>query len=299
MSDSKSSRQRKRYPVAIVRVLLSVLGSLPLSVSRKLAVVFAFLAWHFNTRAARTTLQNIEHCYPELDHEAQIAFARESLFHTACTFLEMPATWTRSLPTLKSWIREVHGEGLLRDGKANGSVLMLLPHFGNWEFLITYMATVTKYSCLYSPRRLYELDEMINRCRSRFGSEFLPVTHAGLRMLMKRLQAGGVFVVLPDQVPTVDGQAIDSTFRNKPIKTGMLPHSLLKRFDMKALSMVAERCHGGFNVYIEEINTEIYSEDASESIQALDHAIEKAIERDPAQYQWEYKRFRGSAEIYS
>ena len=174
---------------------------------------------------------------------------------------------------------------------------MILPHFGNWEILTTYMKSVAKYSCLYSPRRLYELDELINQCRGRFGSEFLPLTRAGFRALLTRIKEGGVVVLLPDQVPE-DGQSVISTFFGRSLKTGTLPHALLKRGDLLAVTMVAVRCQGGFNVHIQNVDEEIYSPDANVSIQALDHAIERVVELDPAQYQWEYKRFRGSAEIY-
>lgn len=292
-----ASTERKRYPVRTIRFLLKIFALLPLGVSRALAAIVAFLAWRLKTRAARTTIQNIEYCFGELSADEQQKLARRSLWHTACTVFELPAVWTGSYKRLQPWIKKVEGESILVEGIKNGSVLMLLPHFGNWEFLTTYMKSIAKYSCMYSPRRLYELDELINQCRGRFGSEFLPLTRDGFRTLLMRITEGGVVIVLPDQVPA-DGQAVTSTFLGRPIKTGTFPHALLKRGDLKAVTMVAVRCNGGFNVHIHDVEEDIYSLDAEVSIQALDRAIERIVDLDPAQYQWEYKRFRGSAEIY-
>ena len=292
-----ASNKHRRYPVRTVRVLLRVLALLPLRVSRGCAAFVAFLAWRFQTRAARTTIQNIAHCYGHLTPDDQLKLARESLRHTASTVFELPAVWTSSYARLSRWIKQVHGETLLKERIKNGSVLLILPHFGNWEVLTTYMHSIAKYSCMYSPRRLYELDELINQYRGRFGSEFLPLTKPGFRTLLGRIKAGGVVVVLPDQVPE-GGQWVTSLFLGRPIKTGTFPHALLKRGDMKALTMVAVRCNGGFNVHLQDVDEEIYASEAELSVKALDRAIERVVELDPAQYQWEYKRFRGSAEIY-
>ncbi|MCY4127768.1 MAG: hypothetical protein OXG15_00870 [Gammaproteobacteria bacterium] len=293
-----ASTEHKRYPVRAIRFLLKVFSWLPLRASRAFAALAGFLAWRLKTRAARTTIQNIEHCYGDLSAAEQQKLARRSLRHTASTVFELPAVWTSSYTRLNRWIKDVHGESILTDGIEKGSVLMLLPHFGNWEVLATYMKRIAKYSCMYSPRRLYELDELINQCRGRFGSEFLPLTRAGFRALLTRIRNGGVIVLLPDQVP-VDGQSVISAFLGRPLKTGTLPHALLKRGDLKAVTMVAVRCEGGFEVHIHDVEDDLYSQDAEVSIRALDRAIERIVELDPAQYQWEYKRFRGSAEIYS
>ena len=292
-----AAAERKRYPVRTIRLLLRVFACLPLRASRVLASGVASLTWHLKLRAARTTIQNIEHCYRELPTTEQRSLARRSLWHTACTVFELPAVWTSSYRRLQKWIRHVEGESLLTEGIQNGSVLLIVPHFGNWEFLSTYFNAITKYACMYSPRRLYELDELINQCRGRFGSEFLPVTRSGFRALVTRIREGGVVIVLPDQVPT-EGQSVTSRFLGQPLKTGTLAHSLLKRGGMKALCIVAERCKGGFNIHIQDVDEAIYSADADVSVQALDHEIERMVELDPAQYQWEYKRFRGCAEIY-
>lgn len=293
-----ASAKTKRYPVKTIRVFLRVFSWLPLRFVRWLGGCVAWVAWHSNARAARTTQQNIQHCYPELSNDEQLALARRSLRHTAYAILEMPAVWRSSHKRIKAWFQSVEGLDLLKKRVAEGSLLLIVPHFGNWEVLAAFFSEHTPYSCLYSPRRLYELDEFINECRSRFGAEFLPVTPPGLKKLVQRVQSGAVLLVLPDQVPN-EGRSVVSSFKNRPLNTGTLPHELLRRGNLKALVVAGMRCRKGFDVHIHEVDDEIYSDDAEVSARALDRAIEGVIELDPAQYQWEYKRFRGQAEIYS
>lgn len=288
----------RRYPVGLVRVLLRVFSWLPLFAIRGLGSCVGRLAVALKTRAATTTLQNLEHCYPELSTDERHALARRSLRHTAASICEMPAVWTSSFQRLHKWIREVHGEALLKERLAAGPVLMILPHYGNWEFLTTYLHPITTYTCLYSPRRLHDLERLISDRRSRFGGEFLPVTQAGLRQLMYRLRDGIPLIVLPDQVPN-EGRSVISEFRGRAIRTGTMPHELLRRGELSALTIVARRCRGGFSIHVQDVSANIYSADADQSVRALDQAIEAVVELDPAQYQWEYKRFRGVAEIYA
>lgn len=243
-------------------------------------------------------MQNIAYCYSELSASEQTKLAKRSLRHTAITICELPSVWLGRKKRLVRWIKAVEGLELLKKRISDGPVLLLLPHFGNWEYLEVFMSLVGKYTCTYSPRRMYELEQMIIGFRSRFGGEFLPVTNAGFRTLITRIRAGGVLIVLPDQVP-ISGNEVDSTLRGRRIRSGTFPHALLRRGKLQAMTMVALRCKGGFSIRLADVEEAVYAEDAETSIQAIDQEIDKIIELDPAQYQWEYKRFRGSAEIYS
>jgi KDO2-lipid IV(A) lauroyltransferase len=48
----------------------------------------------------------------------------------------------------------------------------------------------------------------------------------------------------------------------------------------------------GFDIFYDEPDPEIYSEDVAVSTAAMNRSIETLVRRDPAQYQWSYKRFK-------
>ena len=292
-----AANKSRNYPVRTIRILMRVLSWFPLSWMRGFAKSLAWVAWHSNARAARTTKQNIRYCYPDLSEAEQIELSKQSMYHTACAICEMPAVLRSSYPRLKKWIKSVEGEELLTQSLGNQPLLIVIPHYGNWEFCAAYLHEITDYACLYSPRRLYKLDEFILECRSRFGGEFLPVTFKGLREILRRLRDGKALIVLPDQVP-LQGSAAWSKFMNRPIRTGTLVHTLVTRSDLKVVVLSAKRCERGFDIHIHDASEAIYDSDVSKSTEALDQAIEDVVGLDAAQYQWEYKRFRGAADIY-
>ena len=58
----------------------------------------------------------------------------------------------------------------------------------------------------------------------------------------------------------------------------------------------------GFSITFTEAPIDIYSEQVEVSVTAMNGAIQKLVEKNPAQYQWEYKRFKkpaaGAKDLY-
>jgi KDO2-lipid IV(A) lauroyltransferase len=80
-------------------------------------------------------------------------------------------------------------------------------------------------------------------------------------------------------------------------------HRLLQRTDARAVLGAAVRCPGGFRVRFLEIDQQLHDPDPGASAAAMNRAIEELVRTDPAQYQWEYKRFKrqppGSPDLYA
>ena len=69
-------------------------------------------------------------------------------------------------------------------------------------------------------------------------------------------------------------------------------HRLIVRTRPKVLLCAAVRLPGGFGIRFTEADPSIGNSDALVSAAALNRSIEALIREDPAQYQWEYKRFK-------
>ena len=67
---------------------------------------------------------------------------------------------------------------------------------------------------------------------------------------------------------------------------------LLQRVDADVLIGAAMRVPGGFAIRIERVDDAIRSPKLAESARAMNAAVEDVVAWDPAQYQWEYKRYR-------
>lgn len=281
----------QQLAVVCTRGICLVLYPLPISALRGIGRVVGMLAARLNGRAARTTQTNFDLVYPHEDAVWRRRLAERSLEQTAMTAVEAVALWTWPLQRLGTLLRDVDGERLLRDRPAGRGALILVPHFGNWEFLGYYLGTLGPLAPLYERPKSAAADAILRAARERLGHAPAADSAGGLRHLVRWLRRGGVVAVLPDQVPTL-GAGVAAPFFGHEAFTMTLVGKLLKRLDVDVLVGMAMRVEGGFNVRLERMDPAIRDADPRRSAAAMNAAVEKVVARDPSQYQWEYKRFR-------
>lgn len=277
---------------ALLAGAIRALGWLPLAAGRRLAKPLAAALDWLGADAARITRINLAHCFPDLGEGELQALARESLAHTARLLFESGplAHWpARRLQGLM--VAETGREAIAEALSSGRGALVFVPHFGNWEFLCFALGAF-KFVALYDPPRMADLEAPLRRKRERFGAQLVPVAGpGGLRAVSKALQSGGLVCLLPDQVPHPRGGAF-APFFGQPALTMTLPHRLLQRTRPLALLGSARRVAKGFELAYQPLGDEIYAQDPQAFAAALNQAIEDLVRRDPAQYQWEYKRFK-------
>jgi Kdo2-lipid IVA lauroyltransferase/acyltransferase len=276
------------------------LALLPLSLLRLLGSFIGWIMWQTNSRAAQVTLENLSLCFPELSTQARAQLAQQSLRETAKTAMEAGAIWRNSWPWLQAKIVAYEGDEILRAKLAEGKgVLVLAPHHGNWEVVAPYLASVAHLTAMYQPLKTKAMDDLVLGGRSKLNISMAPTNRKGVMMLFKALQAGNIVGILPDQVPDKDAGGLVAPFFDQPALTMTLVQGLANRTGCKVCSCYAERVPGGFKLVVMDADESIYSEDSLTSVSGLNASVAACVRRAPAQYQWEYKRFRGLPEQYT
>jgi KDO2-lipid IV(A) lauroyltransferase len=281
-------------------LIFKLLALLPLCILRALGSAAGSLIWLLNGRAAKVTRENIALCFPELSPAEHIRLARQSLKETAKTAMEAGAIWRNSWQWLQGKIVAMEGDEILRAKLAEGKgVLVLAPHHGNWEVVAPYLASVANLTAMYQPLDNPKMDELVLAGRSKLNITMAPTNRKGVMMLFKALQGGTIVGVLPDQVPAAESGGQVAPFFGQPALTMTLVQGLIQRTGCAVCACYAERVEGGFKLVVIEADAQIYSEDPLTSVTGLNASVAACVRRAPAQYQWEYKRFRGLPEPYS
>jgi KDO2-lipid IV(A) lauroyltransferase len=97
--------------------------------------------------------------------------------------------------------------------------------------------------------------------------------------------------LLPDQVPP-EGMGAWAPFFGRPAYTMTLLPRLAERSGATVLFAYCERIGDlAFALRIEPAPAEIAADDTMVATTALNAAVERIARRDPAQYQWTYKRY--------
>jgi len=276
-------------------LLLHILAALPRGLLQRLGVLTGIANHRLNTIAAKVTRVNLGLCGQDPD------LSQKSLIETGKTLMETPAVWLGDPDRIDRWITRVEGESLLEEAiKEDRGLLMLLPHIGNWELFNIFYARYGKMTAMYQPPRRASLNRLLLDVRRRRGNEMVPADRRGLTRLFKALNEGATVVILPDQVPT-SGSYVP--FLGQQALTDELGVRLLQRTGARALGIfILRNAEGRFDVVIREPDPDIYSADMPTAMASMNQLIESGINLAPAQYQWEYKRFKarpaGAKKVY-
>ncbi len=283
----------------------AALMRLPWPWLRRAADAMAGCWYRLNLREARVARRNLEIAFPALMPGQRDTLLRDVIRTTARQALETLRLWTQPHRESLALIVETEGLALFEEALASGKgVIVAAPHYGNWELLNYWLAARTPLAILYKPPE------------SRIGEAFLRQVRAdsdrvtqvraegpAIRQLFKRLRDGGVVGILPDQQPK-GGDGEFAPFFGTQALTMTLLGRLAERSDAVVLFAYCERTDGAqakgdtpagaplFALRFDPAPPGIDSADPVTSVTALNQAVEAIARRDPAQYQWTYKRFK-------
>jgi KDO2-lipid IV(A) lauroyltransferase len=277
--------------------LAAAFGHLPWAWSNRIGDVIAVLWRALGARESRVARRNLELAYPQMDATARTRLCLAILRTTARQALETLRFWTRPHADNLALIRQAHGIELFDAAIAAGrGVIVAAPHYGNWELLNQWLATRTPLAILYRPPESAIGEAFLQRVRADDGGRVSQVRAEGaaVRQLFKLLQGGGVVGILPDQQPKAGDGTFAPFFGKQALTMTLLPR-LAARTGAVVLFAYCERIASqgapAFALRVEAAPVEIAATDPAVGAAALNTAVERIARRDPAQYQWTYKRY--------
>jgi KDO2-lipid IV(A) lauroyltransferase len=184
---------------AAVWSLLKIVGALPRSIARRLAVAFARMLFAAAPKLRNTAAFNFKLAFPdwtEAQRDAVIRRMVRSLGWMAAEFAMMPR-YTRE--NIADIIVLDGQENFLAGQRRGKGVLFLTAHVGAWE-LSSYAHALYGYPLHYMARPLdnVRLDALVNRYRGLSGNA--PIfKNESARAMLKILKDAGTVGILADQ----------------------------------------------------------------------------------------------------
>ncbi len=258
-----------------------------------MASLLAPLVYRFNKREREVTERNLTTVYPDLSNTERQTLARQSLRHSTATMLELGHAWMAEPSKVEASILTVQGREKLDNARNEGrGVIVLAPHFGNWEVLNFWLSSHFPFTAMYEPPKITALDPVIRHGRERMGASLVPTNPRGVAALLKALKRSEAIGILPDQEPDW-GSGVFAPFFGRDAYTATLLPKLVARTQARVVTGVALRIPGkGFAIHFLDADERVYSPDDQTSATGVNASVEAAIDLEPAQYQWEYKRYR-------
>ncbi|MEY3516458.1 MAG: hypothetical protein RIS67_675 [Pseudomonadota bacterium] len=268
-----------------------LIGLLPMAMLRALGGVFGGLAYRLDSRETRIARRNLALIHPQADAALRETQVRELMRSMGQSLMETLAIWTRPRARVLRLVQQVHGEAHLQTALAQGrGVLLAVPHYGNWELLIEFMAARGPFSLVYKASEKAGLECFLQKARSGENVQLVPAEATAMRPLMRALQNGEVVGITPDQQPRKGGGEFISFF-GRPALTLSLIAKLAQRTGTPVLFAYTERRGDGFDVVFEIEEPALHDADLDIALTAMNRRVQAIAERDFRQYQWTYKRF--------
>ena len=272
----------------------AALTSLPWPLLRRLADALAWTWGRLDARESRVARRNLELAYPELLPSQRADLHRRILRGTARQALETLRFWTRPhARNLDEHLRQRHGQDLYDAALKSGrGVIVAAPHFGNWELLNQWLASRGDIAIVYKPPASAAGDAFLQRVRGAENIRQVRAEGPAVRQLFKVLKEGGAVGILPDQQPKA-GDGVFVPFFGVQALTMTLVNRLAERTGATVLYGWCERIGPDmeFALHIEPTDPAVADPDPLVAATALNAGIERIARRDPAQYQWTYKRY--------
>ncbi|MGH8182594.1 MAG: lipid A biosynthesis acyltransferase [Rhodanobacteraceae bacterium] len=273
---------------------LRALGVLPLPVLHVIGGVLGRpLWWRKHARERVHTEVNMRIVRPDLDDAARGTLVRECLIETGHAVTEMAVVWGRGARRALQFVREVDGmehfDAALKSGRG---LIIAAPHLGCWELLNYWLCARTPITILYAPPRNPAWEALLVRARGDLESEQVRADGAGVRTLYRRLAAGGVVGILPDQQPK-RGEGQFAPFFGLDANTMVLLPRIAQRTHAAVLFAFAERLPRGegFRIRVLPAPAGIGDPDMRTACTALNRGVEACVNLALPQYQWTYKRW--------
>lgn len=284
---------RMRWTVSLIYLGLRWAGLLPLRVLHAWGAAGGTLLWRFNSRERRIVEANLAIARPDLDAHERKALARECLRETGRGIAELGKVWGGGARRALKLVREVRGQEWFDAALARSKGLIVAaPHLGCWELLNHWIGARTSLAILYRPPRDPRWEPLLLRARGSYAPEQVRAEGGGMRNLYRRLAAGGVVGILPDQQPRA-GEGVFVPFFGHPAATMVLLPRLAHRTQATVLFAFMERLPrgAGFRLHWRPAPLAIANEDTDIACAALNAAVEDCVRGAFTQYQWTYKRW--------
>ncbi|WP_180116689.1 LpxL/LpxP family Kdo(2)-lipid IV(A) lauroyl/palmitoleoyl acyltransferase [Acinetobacter sp. YH12096] len=279
-------------------VFLMILAILPWAIQYRLGQFLGSVAFNNLKSRRKTTIRNLEVCFPEWTAEQVEANARQVFIDQMIGIFETLNAWYSP-----QWFKNrVQIEGLehIQNAQAEGKGILLLGTHSTLLDAGGYLcAQFFEPDVVYRPQNNPLLDMLIVRCRATIYAN--QIDHDDMRGLIRNLKNGHAIWYSPDQDFGLK-QGVMAPFFGTPAATVTAHRRLLKIAKAEAIPLYFYRdgdiSNPQYHVLIEPALDNFPSDDEVSDAIRTNKIIENQLRIAPTQYMWFHRRFKTRPQGY-
>lgn len=285
----------------LVRAFIWILHILPERVLFMISDFFYLITYRVAGYRKKVVTGNLVRSFPEMDMK-QIGEIRKRFYHHFCDLILESAISHFFTPEsgLKRMTYE-NPELLDELGDRGKIVLIVLGHYGNWEYYSS-LPLVTKYPlvAIYKPLKNKYFDRMVNASRVRLGARVTPMDRISRELIRYHSNNQPVMsMFLADQRPPFQQIHYWTKFLSQDTPMYLGTEKLAKKLDAAVVfAKMKKPSRGRYHAEFQLITDDPRSTGPYEITNAHVGLLEDMIRETPEYWLWSHKRWKHSYEEY-
>lgn len=270
-----------------------LIGLLPYSISSAIiGQMLYFVSYRIFKYRYSVVLQNLSRSLPSKSYAEIQQIATAFYRNFSCMMIETLQLFSMSSYTLNKKVHLLNPELLLSYHKQNRSIIAVLGHYGNWEYLnILPELLPFKVNAIYKPLSNSMMNTLIKQLRSRFGMRLIPANQA-LRYLLKQQHEPQLSIFIADQFPGFSTYE-QFNFLHQPTQMFNGAEKLAKTVNAVVIYLEMKRSSNNCWEIGFSLITERPRETAKQEItQCFAAKLEQTIQTDPGYWLWSHRRWK-------
>jgi Kdo2-lipid IVA lauroyltransferase/acyltransferase len=290
----------RKTATKLLYVVLRLYASLPMPVLFFISDVFIFpIVYHIGRYRRRTVRLNLKNSFPDYSKFQIVKLERRFYHHFSDNFQETVRILVISQEEARRRMHFENMELLLSYLRKERGVLVLLGHYGNWEFQPFFFLQMPEQGIkqgfsVYRPLKNKTFDELMKTIRSHFGGNNVTKNETYRTIIRLRSQKlAGAFGLISDQSPSRGNMHYWTTFLNQDTSILSGPERMAKQTGFAVLyADVIKLGRGRYQTIFKLMSDEPEKTAEFEITEQYARLMEQTILRDPAYWLWTHKRWK-------
>ncbi|RLD40705.1 MAG: hypothetical protein DRI86_14805 [Bacteroidetes bacterium] len=254
---------------------------------------FYFILYKVIGYRKKVVYENLKNSFPEKSHEEIIDLQRKFFRHLVDVMLETVKEFTISKKSIKKRFKFTNPE-VFQEHYDNGkSVMMMMGHYGNWEYGVTAPLWVPQECwAVYGKIENPVMDKYLVRTRERFGFTLYPMDKT-YDVMLNHKQGDKLYMFMADQSPHHAKIKHWIPFLNQETGVHIGAEKLSKMLDLSVVFIDIQRVKRGYyEITAHTLFTNPKETEEYEITNKYFEILEEVIRKKPENWLWSHKRWK-------
>ena len=268
---------------------------LPLNILYLLSDFFFLIIYYLARYRKRVVITNLKNSFPEKSDDEIKIIARNFYKHLCDNFIESFYVFNISKKEIRKRYRYMNPELLRQLGNKNKSIILVIGHYGNWDWLCSLPLYVDhQVFAIYHPLSNKYFDELFNRIRKKFGVLLIQMNTSYREMLTaSRNSMLTITLFLADQRPIWSSSRYWTTFLHQETPVLLGSESIAKKLDQAVIfTDIRKKGRGYYDVEFRLVTEDPCQTKEFEITEIHTRMLEEVINRKPEYWLWSHKRWK-------